>query len=78
MAKKYYNLGDRTPTGRLPKNVRFTTDVPTWEACGDAEDTLSDTYGFCINSCTVTHEYDSSDPNVIHIYVSDIDWDLSE
>lgn len=55
--KRYYNLGERTPCGRLPKNVSFTVKASVWDAeCDPAEeyltdavtDRLSDAYGFCV------------------------------
>lgn len=80
MAKHYYNMGERTPAGRLPKNVKYLTTAAEWEATlGYEADLLSDNYGFCVNSCAVTTEYgDKLDPDNVTVYFTDIDWDTDD
>lgn len=68
MERKYYDL-------ELPETVAFTLDL---EEGGDADEKISDylsnKFGFCVNSFTIT----SVDYKTGEVLVNNIDWDTGE
>lgn len=78
--KRYYELGERTPCGRLPKNVSFTVKASDWDAeCDPAEEYLSDAYGFCVESMGEVYRCSElDDPETIRIFITDIRWDTKD
>lgn len=77
--KKFYELGERTPCGRLPKNVKFLVSAEKWDAeCEPAAEYLSDNYGFCVESCSVARNELPHDPSWLKIYITNIKWDTTD
>lgn len=73
MARKYYNFGNYTPCGKLPKNVYMKlANTPLFDE-DDVVGMLSDEYGYCISSCDV-----SVNNSTNTIYISNINWDTKE
>jgi len=77
--KKFYDLGSYTNKGRLPTNVKIISESIDWSNAGDdaVTDALTDTYGFCVKSCNSEEESVADAPNLVAIYVTDIEWDRS-
>lgn len=77
MAKKFYTLGERTPSGRLPKNVYCTMPKDKYDGMDDPADAICDAYGFCYFGCDVETR-ETADPSTVKVYFSNIRWDTSD
>lgn len=77
--KKFYELGERTPCGRLPKNVTYLVPADKWNAkCDPATEFLAENYGVWVESCSVAINELPYDPSWLKIYITNIKWDTTD